>query len=112
MSGGGPEIHVDVKVRDYLLQLIRATREHTAIILGGSPRASMAVFRAAQALAAIQGYDFVLPDHVKEVAPAVLTHRLIVRPEYRLRKVTANSVLNEILNQIPVPTIPSGGGAP
>jgi len=106
------EIHVDVKVRDYLLQLIRATREHTAIILGGSPRASMAVFRAAQALAAIQGYDFVLPDHVKEVAPAVLTHRLIVRPEYRLRKVTANSVLNEILNQIPVPTIPGGGGAP
>jgi len=64
------EIHVDAKVRDYLLQLIRATREHTAIILGGSPRASMAVFRAAQALAAIQGYDFVLPDHVKEIAPA------------------------------------------
>ncbi|MEO8428328.1 MAG: MoxR family ATPase [Verrucomicrobiota bacterium] len=103
------EIHVDPKVRDYLLQLIRATREHTAILLGGSPRASMAVFRAAQALAAIQGYDFVLPDHVKEIAPAVLTHRLIVRPEYRLRKVTANSVLNEILNQIPVPTIPAGG---
>ena len=72
----------------------------------------MAVFRASQALAAIQGYDFVLPDHVKEIAPAVLMHRLIVRPEYRLRKVTANSVLNEILNQIPVPTIPSGGGAP
>jgi MoxR-like ATPase len=105
------EIHVDAKVRDYLLQLIRATREHTAILLGGSPRASMAVFRASQALAAIQGYDFVLPDHVKEVAPAVLPHRLIVRPEYRLRKVTANSVLNEILNQIPVPTIPVEGGA-
>ena len=106
------EVHVDPKVRDYILQIVRATREQTAILLGGSPRASMAVFRASQALAAIHGYDFVLPDHVKEVAPAVLTHRLIVRPENRLRKVTANSVLNEILNQIPVPTIPAGGGAP
>ena len=100
------EVHVDEKVRAYIVQLVRATRDHHAIILGGSPRASLAIFRAAQALATIQGYDFVLPDHVKEIAPVVLTHRLIVRPESRLRKVTAAAVLEEILNEVPVPTLP------
>jgi MoxR-like ATPase len=100
------EVHLDAKVRDYVLLLVHATRDHHAIVLGGSPRASMALFRASQALATMQGYDFVLPDHVKEVAPAVLTHRLIVRPENRLRKVSASVVLQEILSQVPVPTLP------
>lgn len=102
------EIHVDVKVRDYVLQLVRATREHRAILLGGSPRASLALFRASQALSAIQGDDFVLPDYVKQMAPVVLAHRLIIRPESRLRKVTAAGIVDEILNQIPVPTLSYG----
>ena len=100
------EVHVDEKVRDYMLQIVRATREHHAINLGGSPRASLALFRAAQTFAAIQGDDFVLPDYVKQLAPAVLAHRLIVRPESRLRKVTAAGVITEILQKIPVPTLP------
>lgn len=99
------EIHVDEKVRQYMLQIVRATREHHAVGLGGSPRASMALFRAAQALAAIQGDDCVLPDYVKQLAPAVLMHRLILRPESRLRKVTAAAVVEEILNKIEVPTL-------
>ncbi len=98
------EIRVDVKVREYVLQIVRTTREHHAILLGGSPRASLALFRAAQALAAIEGDGFVLPDYVKEMAPAVLGHRLIVRPESRLRKVSAIGIVQEILDQIPVPT--------
>lgn len=100
------EIHLDVKVQEYVVQVVRSTREHHAISLGGSPRASMALCRAAQALAAIQGDDAVLPDYVKQIAPAVLGHRLIVRPESRLRKVTAALVIEEILSKVQVPTLP------
>lgn len=98
-------VAVDPKVRDYLLQLVQRTREHPAVVLGASPRASMGLFRAAQAVAAMQGYDYVLPDHVKEVAAAVLCHRLIIHPEKRLRRVTAASVVEEILRQVEVPTL-------
>lgn len=101
------ELHVDPKVRDYLVELVRVTREHEDIALGGSPRASMALYRSAQAVAAIRGNDFVLPDDVKRMAPAVLCHRLIVRPESRLRKVTAADVVQEILDEVEVPTLPS-----
>jgi MoxR-like ATPase len=104
------EVHVDPKVRDYILRVVRTTRAHESIILGGSPRASMAIFRAAQALAAIQGFDFVLPDDVKRVVSAVLAHRLIVRPESRLRKITAAGVVEDILMNTPVPTM--NGAAP
>jgi MoxR-like ATPase len=102
-------VHVDPKVREYVARVVRATREHEAVRLGGSPRASLALFRAAQALAAIQGYDFVLPDDVKEIAPVVLAHRLVLRPESRLRKATAAAVITQVLDQVPVPTLPGGG---
>ena len=100
------QVTLDPRVRDYLLRLITSTREHPSVLLGASPRASLALMRVAQSLAAVQGYDFVLPDHVKEVARAVLGHRIILHPEKRLRKVTAEMVLNEILQQTPVPTLP------
>lgn len=102
------EITVDPKVRDYMLDLVTATRQHNDILLGGSPRASIALFRASQALAGIRGNAFVLPDDVKRVAPAILGHRIIIRPESRLRKVTANKVVEDILNQTSVPTIKGG----
>lgn len=105
------EVYVDPKVRDYIVQLIRSTREHPDIALGGSPRASMALYRAAQARAAIRDHDFVLPDDVKRVAQAVLSHRLIVRPESRLRKITAASVVTEILEETSIPTVSSTAGA-
>ena len=103
------DVHVGEPVRDYVVRIVRATREHAAIGLGCSPRASIALVRAAQALACIRGDDFVLPDYVKEIAPSVLTHRLIVRPENRLRKVTGRAVVEEILREIPVPTISTRG---
>ena len=99
------EVNVDIKVRDYILQLIHATRTHDAVRLGGSPRASMALYRAAQAYAAIQGDDYVLPDYVKQIAPYVLAHRLMVKPESRLRKITAAGVVEEILRHTPVPML-------
>jgi MoxR-like ATPase len=103
------QVHVDDKVSRYIVQLIQATREHYDVLLGGSPRASMALLRCAQAFAAVQGYDFVLPDDVKQIAPHVLGHRLILRPESRLRKKTVAVVLDEILNLVPVPQMPAGG---
>ncbi len=99
------EVHVDDKVRRYLMQMVHETRDHEDLSLGASPRASLALFRTGQAMAAILGRDFVLPDDVKRVAPAVLTHRLIVRPESRLRKVTSAAIVEELLGEIPVPTL-------
>lgn len=99
------DIHVDDKVRRYILQIVHATRTSEELALGASPRASIALFRAAQAMAALRGRSYVQPDDVKRVAMAVLTHRLIVRPESRLRKVTAESILTELIADVPVPAI-------
>ncbi len=99
------EIYVDDKVRRYLMQIVHDTRQHEDISLGGSPRASIALFRTSQAMAALRGRNFVLPDDVKRVAGAVLTHRIILRPESRLRKVTPGAVVDEIIAEIAVPTM-------
>jgi MoxR-like ATPase len=99
------EVHVDEKVARYVVDIMRATREHFDVMLGGSPRASIALLRCAQSFAAIHGYGFVLPDDIKQVLPHVLGHRLILRPESRLRKKTVPGVLEEILNSIPVPVV-------
>ncbi len=99
------QVRVDEKVSRYVVELMRATREHFDVMLGGSPRASMALSRCAQAFAAIHGYGFVLPDDIKQVLPFVLGHRLILRPESRLRKKNVPAVLEEIMNSVAVPTV-------
>ena len=96
-------VHVDEKIRRYLMEIIHKTREHEQLSLGASPRASLALFRASQAMAAILGRDFVQPDDLKRVAPHVLGHRLIIRPEARLRQITAAGVLEEVLAEVRVP---------
>jgi MoxR-like ATPase len=101
------EIFVDEKIRRYILAIVLRTREHEDVHLGGSPRASIALFRTGQALAAVSGRNFVLPDDVKRMAVPVLGHRLILRPESRLRKVTPASVVNEIVPDVPVPILAS-----
>jgi MoxR-like ATPase len=106
------EVYVDEKVRHYLLQIVQATRLHDDVSLGGSPRASIALFRTGQALAAVANRDYVLPDDIKRMALPVLGHRLILKPESRLRKVTAAAVVNEILSDVPVPVLKSRSGAP
>ncbi|MCB9873908.1 MAG: MoxR family ATPase [Planctomycetaceae bacterium] len=99
------EVHIDLKVRQYLLQIVHLTREHEELSLGGSPRASIALFRTSQAMAAIRGRNYVQPDDVKRIAPPVLTHRLILKPESRLRRVTAAQVVQDVIDEIAVPTI-------
>jgi len=99
------QVRVDEKVSRYVVELMRATREHYDVMLGGSPRASMALSRCAQAFAAIHGYGFVLPDDVKQVLPFVLGHRIILRPESRLRKKNVAGILNEIMDSVSVPTL-------
>jgi MoxR-like ATPase len=99
------EVYVDDKVRRYLMQIVHDTRLHDDVSLGGSPRASIALFRTSQAMAALRGRNYVLPDDVKRVAGAVLTHRIILRPESRLRKVTAGAVVDDIIAEIAVPTL-------
>jgi MoxR-like ATPase len=100
------EVHVDDKVRRYLLEIVQGTRTHDDIQLGGSPRASIALFRTAQAMAAIQNRNFILPDDVKRMVQPVMAHRLILRPESRLRKVTPAALLHEIVGDVRVP-VPS-----
>jgi MoxR-like ATPase len=103
-------VRVDTKIRNYLLQVVHETRTHEDLLLGGSPRASIALFRCAQAFAAIQGRTFVQPDDVKRVVGPVMNHRVIVKPESRLRKVTAEKTISEILAEIAVPLIEATGG--
>lgn len=99
------EVHIDDKVRRYITEIVHATREHEDLSLGGSPRASIALFRTSQAMAAIYGRNFVQPDDVKRVAGPVLMHRLILKPESRLRKVTTADVVSEVVADVPVPIL-------
>jgi MoxR-like ATPase len=99
------QIHVDDKIRKYVLEIVHGTREHDDIALGGSPRASIALFRTAQAWAGIQGRDFVLPDDVKRMCIPVLGHRIILKPESRLRKQTPVALVNEIVGDVKVPIL-------
>lgn len=101
------DVFIDDKVRKYILDLVTQTRDHDDIRLGASPRASIALFRSSQALAAIRGRNFVMPDDVKRLAVPVLAHRIILKPEARLRKLTATRVVENILSEtsVPVPTM-------
>jgi MoxR-like ATPase len=97
------EVHVDHTVRKYILSLIHATRDHPDLALGASPRGSLALFKTAQAYAALQGRDFVIPDDVKKLVIPSLAHRMIVRPESSLRGRTARAILEDLLEKIEVP---------
>jgi len=96
------DVHVDDSLQDYIVRLVTATRQHHDLALGASSRATLALFKTAQALAAVRGRDHVLPDDIKALVTAVLAHRLIVRPEAELRGRTAVSVLNEVLQDTPL----------
>ena len=97
------EIRVDPVLRNYLVQLVQATRCHADVELGASPRASIGLYRCSQALAAIRGREYVTPDDIKGLAPFALAHRLIIRPQARLRERNADSVIEDILAQVSVP---------
>jgi MoxR-like ATPase len=94
---------VEESVREYVVDVVRATREHEAVELGVSPRGTLALYRTAQALAAIHGRRFVIPDDVKYLAPPVLTHRILISPRTRLRGRRPEEILAEIVDTVPVP---------
>jgi MoxR-like ATPase len=102
LAGQVWEVHVDDSLRDYVVRLVQATRSHPDVALGASPRGTLALFKTAQALAAIRGRDYVLPDDVKKLAPLTLEHRLIMRPESALRGRTTADVLAGILRDTPL----------
>jgi MoxR-like ATPase len=96
-------VRVEESVRRYLVQVARATREHAAVALGVSPRGTLALYRACQALAAIRGRAYVIPDDVKTLASPVLTHRIHVSPQTRLRGRTPQEIMAQVAAEVPVP---------
>ena len=98
-------IYVDPKVRQYILQIVHASRAHEDLALGASPRASIALFRTSQAMAAVRGREYVQPDDVKRVVGPVMAHRIILKPESRLRRMTAERIVDEIVAEIAIPII-------
>lgn len=103
-------IFVHDEVRKYIIRIVRSTRSHTDVAIGASPRASIALFRTAQAMAALRGWEYVTPDVVKSMAPLVLEHRIILKPEARLNRRTPTHVIWELLEKIPAPA-PQAQGA-
>ena len=97
------QVFISPVLRTYLVQLVRATRQHSDVELGASPRATLGLYRAAQALAAVRGQEYVTPDDIKTMAGPALAHRIILRSMARLRERTQASVVAELLEQQPVP---------
>jgi MoxR-like ATPase len=96
-------VYMDEQIKGYIVTLAQATREHPDVYLGASPRGSLALFHTARALAAIRQRDYVLPDDVKELAIPTLAHRIIVSPSARIKNISSETILHEILETIPVP---------
>jgi MoxR-like ATPase len=97
------DVYVDTLVKEYIVDVVERTRHHPDIYLGASPRGSLALYRTGQAWAAMHSRDYVLPDDVKGLAVPTLAHRLIVSPAARLRDVTGETVMQEVLASVRVP---------
>lgn len=114
IQAAAPAVHVSRPVQQYMVDIVRATRIHSTVELGVSPRGTLAFFKACQALALLRGRDFVMPDDVQHLAAPVLAHRIITTSQARLRGHGAGEVISRILSDLPVPAEPvrvSGGGA-
>ena len=97
------QIHVEPMVRDYLLALVEATRKNTSLRAGVSPRGSLALYRAAQALAAVRNRDYVIPEDVKEMTPPVFRQRLLLSPEALVRGIVPDRIISSVLEEVPAP---------
>jgi MoxR-like ATPase len=105
MQQARKSIHISRPVKEYIIAIVSATRKSAALRLGASPRGSLGLMRASQALTVLRGRDYVLPDDVKYLAEPVLAHRLILKEEEELRGLTREGVLEEIINETPVPSV-------
>jgi len=96
------KIYVDPSVSDYIVRLVNATRTHPDVYLGASPRGSLALYRTGQALAALAGRDYVIPDDIKALAESALAHRLIIKTSSSMHDIDPRQVVTELLNTVPV----------
>jgi len=103
LQRGVTGVYLEPSVRDYIVEIVAATRSHPMVLLGASPRGSLNLSHAARSLAAISGRDYVMPDDVKALAAPILAHRLILRPETRSHNVTQTEVVEEMLSAAAVP---------
>lgn len=99
------EVHVDVLVKQYIVALVDATREHPLVYLGASPRGSLSLQRLGQARALLDGRDYVLPDDIKALAYPSLGHRMILNAQARVKGLTAAEIVEECLERLPVPGV-------
>src|SRR5439155_20848077 len=99
------QVHLDPAITKYIAQVVVATRKHPDVQAGASPRGSLALMKLAKSQAALRGRPFVVPDDIRELVEPVLAHRLILKPEPRIRGVTTNDVLRSILKETPVPKV-------
>jgi MoxR-like ATPase len=107
------EVHVDDSLKEYIVSITEATREHDDVYLGAGPRGSLALYNTTRAWAAMNGRDYVIPDDIKELAEAALSHRIIVSPSARMKNVDSRIIVREILASVPVPGARSAvSGAP
>ena len=100
------QVYMSEAIETYIVQIVNATRQHNQVVVGASPRGSLALFKLSRAWAAMQGRDFVLPDDVKRFVRPALGHRLILDPELWLRRGAAEDVIEAVLRSVPVPVIP------
>jgi MoxR-like ATPase len=96
-------VRISEELKHYVVRLVTATRTAPGVQLGASPRASLALMKTAQALALFDGQDFVSPEHIHEVATAVIAHRLVLEPQAKFSGMTTRQVMDEILKRVPVP---------
>jgi MoxR-like ATPase len=96
-------IHVSEAVKEYLVTLVTATRELDEVAIGASPRGSLGLYRMSQAQALLKGRDYVTPQDIKDLAPSVLTHRLLLKPQLKYGEITAAELVQRILSQVDVP---------
>ncbi len=102
------EVYVDELVKEYIVNLVASTREQDDVYLGASPRGSLALYRASQARALLEGRNYVIPDDIKVLAPVTLAHRIIMSPSARMKGITSLSIIDELLRQLPVPGAKAG----
>ncbi len=106
------KVHVDDSLKEYIVSIVEATRQHDDVYLGAGPRGSLALYNTSRAWAAMAGRDYVIPDDIKELAEPTLGHRIIVSPAARMKNVDGRMVIREILMSVPVPGARPGGVQP
>ena len=101
-------VHVDPAILSYIIEIVQRTREDHRVVNGASPRASQALFKSGRAAAAIDGRDFVIPDDIKGIALQIISHRINMKPEAKIRGITGMHIVRKILSEVPVPVIQQG----